>query len=97
MLKVLGRTTSINTQKVLWTLAELELPFTREDFGGPFGVTRLFAEYEITEYKDEPLLPSLERDANGYGGGASTTTQIRGTTASRWSGNQRSLITIAAH
>jgi glutathione S-transferase len=36
-LKVLGRTTSSNVMKVLWTLAELDQPFVREDVGGPFG------------------------------------------------------------
>ena len=38
MLKVWGRTTSINVQKVLWTLGELDLPFERVDAGLHFGV-----------------------------------------------------------
>ena len=37
MLKILGRKTSSNVQKVLWTCAELDLAFDREDIGGPFG------------------------------------------------------------
>ena len=37
MLKVLGRRTSSNVQKVLWCLDELGQPFTREDYGGEFG------------------------------------------------------------
>lgn len=37
MLKILGRATSSNVQKVLWCCAELGLPFEREDLGGPFG------------------------------------------------------------
>ena len=37
MLKILGRKTSSNVQKVLWACAELELPFERDDIGGPFG------------------------------------------------------------
>jgi glutathione S-transferase len=37
VLTIWGRTTSINTQKVLWTAAELGLPFERRDAGGPFG------------------------------------------------------------
>lgn len=37
MLKILGRKTSSNVQKVLWACGELELPFDREDIGGPFG------------------------------------------------------------
>jgi len=34
---VWGRTTSINVQKVLWLLSELNLPFERIDLGGQFG------------------------------------------------------------
>ena len=37
MLTVWGRPNSINVQKVMWTLAELELPHTRIDAGGAFG------------------------------------------------------------
>ena len=32
-----GRRNSLNVQKVLWTLGELELPYRREDVGGQFG------------------------------------------------------------
>ena len=35
MLKVLGRVTSINARKVLWTLEELGTPYEREDWGLP--------------------------------------------------------------
>ena len=35
MLKIIGRKTSSNVQKVLWTCGELDLPFEREDLGGP--------------------------------------------------------------
>ncbi len=37
MLKLWGRRSSINVQKVLWTLAELGLPFEQIDAGGRFG------------------------------------------------------------
>jgi glutathione S-transferase len=37
MLKIIGRKTSSNVQKVLWICGELGLPFEREDLGGPFG------------------------------------------------------------
>lgn len=37
MLKILGRKTSSNVQKVLWGAAELGLEFERTDLGGPFG------------------------------------------------------------
>jgi glutathione S-transferase len=36
-LKVLGRLTSGNVMKVVWTLTELGLPFSRQDVGGKFG------------------------------------------------------------
>lgn len=35
MLKVLGRVTSINARKVLWTLDEIGVPYEREDWGKP--------------------------------------------------------------
>jgi glutathione S-transferase len=37
MLRLLGRNTSSNVQKVLWLLAELGIPCERVDYGGPFG------------------------------------------------------------
>jgi len=40
MIRVLGRKTSSNVQKVLWCLRELRLPFEREDYGGPYGKTQ---------------------------------------------------------
>src|SRR5262249_48999100 len=40
MLKIWGRASSSNVQKVLWCCAELELPFERVDVGGPFGGNR---------------------------------------------------------
>lgn len=39
-LTVLGRHSSSNVQKVLWTLMELGLPYRREEIGGKFGRTR---------------------------------------------------------
>lgn len=33
MLRLLGRASSINVRKVLWTFGELEVPFTHEDVG----------------------------------------------------------------
>jgi glutathione S-transferase len=38
MLTVWGRTNSINVQKVLWTLAELDLDYKRVDAGMAFGI-----------------------------------------------------------
>src|SRR5262249_58621242 len=37
MLKIWGRTTSSNVQKVLWCCGELGIEFERVDLGGPFG------------------------------------------------------------
>jgi len=37
MLKIWGRTTSSNVQKVLWCCTELGLEYERVDLGGPFG------------------------------------------------------------
>jgi len=37
MLKILGRATSSNVQKVVWLCDELSVPFERTNIGGPFG------------------------------------------------------------
>ena len=39
MLRILGKASSINVRKVLWTCAELRIPFTREDWGSGFKST----------------------------------------------------------
>jgi glutathione S-transferase len=36
-IKIWGRNTSSNVQKVLWVCVELGIPFERVDLGGPFG------------------------------------------------------------
>jgi glutathione S-transferase len=40
MLRILGKAGSINVRKVLWTCAELDLPFVREDWGAGFQSTQ---------------------------------------------------------
>ena len=40
MLRILGRTSSINVRKVLWTCDELGLAYTREDWGAGFASTQ---------------------------------------------------------
>lgn len=40
MITVWGRRNSVNVQKVLWALGELELPHVRENVGGSFGGNR---------------------------------------------------------
>ncbi len=37
MIEVFGRANSVNVQKVLWCLGELEVPFGRHDVGGLYG------------------------------------------------------------
>lgn len=37
MLKILGRATSSNVQKVVWLCEELDIAYDRTDIGGPFG------------------------------------------------------------
>ena len=37
MLRILGRKTSANVQKVVWLLTEMNIDYEREDFGGEFG------------------------------------------------------------
>jgi glutathione S-transferase len=39
MLKILGKAASINVRKVLWTCAELDIDFDREDWGAGFQST----------------------------------------------------------
>jgi glutathione S-transferase len=59
MLKVWGRRTSVNVQKVMWAVAELGLPHERIDAGGPFGKT------DTPEYgamNPNRLVPVLQDD-----------------------------------
>jgi glutathione S-transferase len=39
VLRILGKASSINVRKVLWTCAELQIPFEREDWGSGFRST----------------------------------------------------------
>ena len=57
---VWGRSTSSNVMKVLWGLAELDLPFERIDVGGVFGKTDT-AEYRAMN--PTGLVPTLQEDA----------------------------------
>ena len=40
VIKIWGRNTSSNVQKVMWAVAEIGLPYERIDIGGPFGQNR---------------------------------------------------------
>jgi glutathione S-transferase len=59
MLKVWGRNTSSNVQKVTWALAELNVPFERFDVGGAFGKT---TEPFYQAMNPNSLVPTLEED-----------------------------------
>jgi glutathione S-transferase len=59
MLKVWGRNTSSNVQKVMWAIGELELPHQRIDIGGPFGKNR---EPQYLAMNPNGLVPTLEED-----------------------------------
>lgn len=59
MLKIWGRTNSINVQKVLWCCGELNIPFERTDAGMQFGVNN------TPKYKTlnpNGLVPTIEDD-----------------------------------
>ena len=62
MLKIWGRNTSSNVQKVIWGLAEMQLPFERIDVGGAFGKTK---EAAYLAMNPNSLVPTLEED-DGY-------------------------------
>jgi glutathione S-transferase len=59
MLKVWGRNTSSNVQKVVWALAEMAIPFERIDAGGAFGKT---TEPCYLAMNPNSLVPTLEED-----------------------------------
>ncbi|MCC7548641.1 MAG: glutathione S-transferase family protein [Burkholderiales bacterium] len=57
MLKIWGRTNSVNVQKVLWACAEMGLPYERIDAGGEFG------EVNTPQYRalnPNGLVPTIE-------------------------------------
>ncbi len=57
MLKLWGRDNSTNVKKVLWCLEELDLPYTRIDAGGAFGVV---GEAAYAAMNPNRLVPCLE-------------------------------------
>ncbi len=59
MLKVWGRNTSSNVQKVMWATGEMSLPVERIDVGGPFGKTR---EPAYLAMNPNGLVPTLEEE-----------------------------------
>ncbi len=57
MIRVWGRRNSVNVQKVLWTLAELDLPFLRETVGGSFGGNR---DADYLRMNPNGLVPTIQ-------------------------------------
>jgi len=59
MLKIWGRNTSSNVQKVLWAVAEMKIPIERIDAGLAFGRTR---EPSYLAMNPNSLVPTLEEE-----------------------------------
>ena len=59
MIKVWGRNTSANVQKVMWAVVEIGLAYERIDIGGPFGQNR---EPAYLAKNPNGLVPTLEED-----------------------------------
>ncbi|MFL5266629.1 MAG: glutathione S-transferase family protein [Stellaceae bacterium] len=57
MLKIWGRTTSSNVQKVLWCCGELGLEYERVDLGGPFGGNQ---DSEYLAMNPNGLVPTIK-------------------------------------
>jgi glutathione S-transferase len=59
VIKIWGRNTSANVQKVMWAVAEIGLPYERVDIGGPFGQNR---EPDYLAKNPNGLVPTLEEE-----------------------------------
>jgi glutathione S-transferase len=59
MIRIWGRNTSVNVQKVMWAVGELGLPHERIDVGGAFGKNR---EPAYLAMNPNGLVPTLEED-----------------------------------
>jgi glutathione S-transferase len=59
MIKIWGRKTSSNVQKVMWAIGELGLPHERIDVGGAFGKNR---EPAYLAMNPNGLVPTLEEE-----------------------------------
>lgn len=59
MLKIWGRKTSSNVQKVLWCCGELDIAFERVDVGGPFGGNQ---DNEYLALNPNGLVPTIQDD-----------------------------------
>jgi glutathione S-transferase len=59
VIKIWGRKTSANVQKVMWAIGEIGLPHERIDIGGPFGQNR---EPAYLAMNPNGLVPTLEEE-----------------------------------
>ena len=59
MIKIWGRNTSSNVQKVMWAIEEIGLPHERIDIGGPFGKNR---DPAYLAMNPNGLVPTLEEE-----------------------------------
>lgn len=59
MIKIWGRNTSSNVQKVMWAIGEIGLPHERIDIGGPFGKNR---DPAYLAMNPNGLVPTLEEE-----------------------------------
>ena len=59
MIRIWGRPTSVNVQKVMWLIGELNVPHERFDVGGSFGKNR---EPAYLAMNPNGLVPTLEED-----------------------------------
>jgi glutathione S-transferase len=59
MIKIWGRNTSSNVQKVMWAIGEIGLPHERIDVGGAFGKNR---EAAYLAMNPNGLVPTLEEE-----------------------------------
>jgi glutathione S-transferase len=66
MLQVLGRISSINVRKVLWTCDELGLPFEREDWGTGFRSTQAPEFLALNPNALIPVVRETEGDSDGF-------------------------------
>jgi glutathione S-transferase len=62
VIRIWGRNTSSNVQKVMWAVGEIGLPHERIDVGGPFGKNR---DAEYLAMNPNGLVPTLQEE-DGY-------------------------------
>jgi len=109
MLKIWGRNTSVNVQKAMWAVGELDLPHERFDIGGAFGKNN---EPAYLAMNPNGLVPTLQEDdfllwesnsvvrylASKYGAGLLEPADLRErASASRWMDWQLTVVAPAIH